>query len=453
MGRKQKRQRVEESSHSDKKITRNDFVRSESNLFHEPGYDITINSSSTNAYHPTSTLSDTAPITFFIQGNDTQHIDMSKTKLKVRFKIVGASGGDLVKFTDKQVLEYGPVNYLLASAFDRVTVSLNETEITPKSSLYPYQAMFETLLSYSTEFKKSQAEAAGFFRTKDEAASNDDGWISRRTLSNESIEFELIGRPHGEIFTQTRYLPPGIDIRLQLHRSSNAFSLMCTGSAKENIKLSILEAKLYVEKLTLAPSVQVSLLNNWEENPCVYPSKRVEMKSYSLPTGTYQDTNESLITGLIPDRLIFGIVKTANIQGAYDRNPFNFDINGLSQIIVTCNSEQSTQHIINIDKDENRLLEGYMSLFDSMGVTNCDPGLDIRLNEFSKGKALYGINLRNVTEGFGIPRHGNVSIYLKFKAALTSSVTIVLYPEYQNVMYINSDKQIYFKDYARKYEK
>ncbi|CAL8140268.1 unnamed protein product [Orchesella dallaii] len=177
------------------------------------------------------------------------------------------------------------------------------------------------------------------------------------------------------------------------------------------------------------------------------------MKSYSLPTGTFQHTNESLLNGLIPDRIILGLVATENVQGSYEHNPFNFEIHDLSQIIVTCNSEQQTQHIINIDKDTNRVLDGFISLFDSMGVTNCDPGLDIRLNEFIHGKAIYGINLRNINEGFAIPRHGNVSIYLKFKKALTKSLTVILYPEYPSVMYINKDKQVYFKDYAREYEK
>ena len=56
----------------------------------------------------------------------------------------------------------------------RLTVfHLNETKIIPKSSLYQYQAYLETLLSYGTEYKKGQAEAAGFFRVKNEKVQSD----------------------------------------------------------------------------------------------------------------------------------------------------------------------------------------------------------------------------------------------------------------------------------------
>lgn len=429
------------------------YISSATDLFTEPGYDITVNSTSTVQYHPTATLTNTSPIQFFIQGNDTQYLDMTKTKLKLRFKVVTSTGAALAAVTAAATLNYAPVNYLMASAFDRLEVHLNETEITPKSSLYPYQGLLETMLSYSSEYKKSQAEAGGFYRVKDEALQTDAGWQSRLKMCEASKEFELIARPHGEIFSQNRFLPPGVDIRITFHRSSDAFALECHGTAKDDIKLNILEAKLYVEKVNLMPYVQLALLKNWRDHPCVYPGKRVSMKSYSLPTGTFQHTNESLLNGLVPDRIIMGLVATENVQGDYTKNPYNFEIHDLSQIIVTCNSEQQTQHIINIDKDSNRVLEGFISLFDSMGATNCDPSIDLRLNEFTNGKALYGINLRNVEDGFAIPRHGNVSIYLKFKKALTKSLTVILYPEYPSVMYISKDKQVTFKDHAQEYNK
>jgi hypothetical protein len=128
-----------------------------------------------------------------------------------------------------------------------------------------------------------------------------------------------------------------------------------------------------------------------------------------------------------------------------------FADHGLQQIIVTCNSEQTTQHIINIDKDDNRMLDGFVSLFDAMGLTNCDTGLDLRVSEYKNGKTLFGFDLRDISEGHAIPRHGNVSIYLKFKTALTASLSVIVYPEYPTNMYISSDKRVYFKEFAEQF--
>ncbi len=433
-----------------KKSTRTDYVRSETDVFTEQGYDISVNSSSMIEYHTTSPITETSPIEFFIPGNDSQYLDLSRTRIKLRLKVQSATKADLAQQNDRTKLNYAPANYIVASAFESVKVHVGDTEVTAKNSLYPYQAYLETLLSYGSDYKKGQAEAGGFYRVKNELKQDDDGWISRRTLCDASKEFEVVGRPHGDIFNQTRYMMPGVDIRMQFFRSSDSFALECYGVDKENIRLIIKEATLYVRKLSLLPSIHLAHLKTWKDNPVNYPGTKVSMKSYSLPIGTYQNTNESLLTGLIPQRIIVGIVASSNVQGDYGKNPFLFDDHGLQQIIVTCNSEQITQHIINIDKADNRVLDGFISLFDAMGLTNCDSGLDLRLAEYKNGKTLFGFDLRDISDGHAIPRHGTVSIYLKFKAALTESLSVIVYPEHPTNMYISSDKRVYFKDFSDK---
>jgi hypothetical protein len=404
-----------------------------------------------NEYHPTSAITSTSPIEFNIPANDSQYLDLSRTRIKLRLKIQSAAKTDLAVENDKTKLNYAPANYIIASAFESVKVHVADTEITTKNSLYPYQAYLETLLSYGSDYKKGQAEAGGFYRVKNELKQDDDGWVSRKTLCDASKEFEVMGRPHGEIFNQTRYMMPGIGIRMQFFRSADNFALECHGLNKENIRLIIKEATLYVRKLTLLPSIHLAHLKAWKETPVKYPGTKVSMKSYSLPIGTFQNTNEALISGLIPQRIILGVVATKNVQGDYEKNPFVFEDHGLQQIIVTCNSEQTTQHIINIDKNDNRMLDGFISLFDAMGLTNCDSGLDLRVAEYKNGKTLFGFDLRDIYEGHAIPRHGNVSIYLKFKASLTESLSVIVYPEYPTNMYISSDKRVYFKEFAEEF--
>lgn len=427
---------------------RTDFVRSETDVFTELGYDVSVNSSQMVEYHPTSAITPTAPIEFHVPANDVQYLDLSRTRIKLRLKVTSAAKADLAAQADKNILNYAPANYIVASAFESVKVKLHDTEITTKNSLYPYQAYLETLLSYGSDYKKGQAEAGGFYRVKNEKDQEDEGWKSRKTLCDASKEFEVMGRPHSEIFTQTRYMMPGVDMRIQFYKASDSFSLERYGTNAENIVLQIKEATLYVRKLTLLPSIQLAHLKNWRDYPVKYPGTKVSMKSYSLPIGTFSNTNESSLTGLIPQRLILGVVASDNVNGSYGTNPFAFEDHGLQQIIVTVNSEQNTQHIINIDKNENRILDGFISIFDAMGSTYCDQGVDLRLSEYRNGKFLFGFDLRDISSGHAIPRHGNVSIYLKFKVATTASLTVILYPEYPSNMYISNDKKIFFKDFS-----
>jgi hypothetical protein len=52
--------------------------------------------------------------------------------------------------------DVGPVNLWMHSLFSDVSVSLNEKLVSPPTSLYPYRAYTETLLSYGPAAKESR---------------------------------------------------------------------------------------------------------------------------------------------------------------------------------------------------------------------------------------------------------------------------------------------------------
>jgi len=60
--------------------------------------------------------------------------------------------------------------------------------------------------------------------------------------------------------------------------------------------------------------------------------KRVEIKTYSLTTGTVADVNDNLISGLFPNRIVLGLVDSSAYSGNIYRNPFEFKTFGLSRI-------------------------------------------------------------------------------------------------------------------------
>jgi len=60
-------------------------------LFSEPAYDITLANSSASEYHPITSLQDAAAtVEFFIQGNDSQWIDLTETKLYLKVKTLAS---------------------------------------------------------------------------------------------------------------------------------------------------------------------------------------------------------------------------------------------------------------------------------------------------------------------------------------------------------------------------
>jgi hypothetical protein len=85
------------------------------------------------------------------QGAGDDYIDLANTYLFVEAQIVdnddtALGGGE----------DVGPVNLWMHSLFSDVSVSLNEKLVSPPTSLYPYRAYIETLLSYGPAAKESQ---------------------------------------------------------------------------------------------------------------------------------------------------------------------------------------------------------------------------------------------------------------------------------------------------------
>jgi len=306
------------------------------------------------------------------------------------------------------------------------------------------------MLAYSKEYKKSQAQCALYYKEKDPTSTSivvEDGYKQRYDLTKQSKTFEMIGRPFSDIFFQTRYIIPGIDVRVQFHRSPEEFCLFAPIDAI--FIVDIQEARLIVQKHTLLPSIQVSHLQMWESGrPISYPMRKVEIKTYTLAPGTVQSTNENLICGLLPDGVIIGFTSSVAHMGSIQTNPYNFEHFGIKYIDVSINGDQPTALPIHLDWDSDQYIQSYYNIFGGLGIANDDIGLEVTREEFKNGKALFVYDLRHVRESFATPKYGNVKIDLKFTAGLTSAVTVLVYAEYQSVLHIDKNKSVYFKDYS-----
>jgi len=175
---------------SKSKGSRIDYVRSETNLFENESYDISIASSSMVDYHPQGSISNqSSPLMFFVRGDDVHYMELPETKLYLRCKITNSAGGDLPAIADKAVFNYGTVNNLLGSMFEKITVHINEVEVTQKSAYNQYRSYIENLLSYTRDHQKSQLEAAMFYRSKSEKDENDTAFTKRTDLVHQSNIF------------------------------------------------------------------------------------------------------------------------------------------------------------------------------------------------------------------------------------------------------------------------
>jgi hypothetical protein len=99
----------------------------------------------------TSALTDQGPYEFAVSLAGDDYIDLANTYLFVEAQIMKDDNTAFYGGAD-----VGPVNLWMHSLFSDVSVSLNENLVSPKTSLYPYRAYIEILLSYGPAAKECQ---------------------------------------------------------------------------------------------------------------------------------------------------------------------------------------------------------------------------------------------------------------------------------------------------------
>ncbi len=111
---------------------------------------------------PLASLAGDGPIEFLVRGADNLLLDLNNSKIEVRITLVKAADGGAIAGGD----HVGVVNLMLHSLFANVEVELCGKTYGDPNSLYPYRAMFETLLNLSSDLHltwKGYWLAEGYF--------------------------------------------------------------------------------------------------------------------------------------------------------------------------------------------------------------------------------------------------------------------------------------------------
>jgi len=425
-------------------------TKSELDLFSVPPTQTSIESGAYVEYNPIATISQGTPIEFSVSGAGQEYLDLSNTQLYVKASVIkanneAADGGDHV----------GPINLFLHSLFSEVDITLNDTLITPSNNTYAYRSYLETILSFGAGAKTSQLTSALYY--KDVAGSMEDanphdanaansGFKKRSTLTEDGRVVDMLGTIHSDLFFQERFLPNDISMKIRLVRNKDAFCLM-SSAAGAAFKVRILDCKLYVRKVKLSPSVFVAHAKALEVGNLKFPIRRAVCKTFTIPRGNLDATQESLFSGQIPTRIVIGCVDNDAFNGSYTKNPFNFKHMNLSQLKVYLDGQQQTVKPLEVNFANQLFITAYASLFMGTGKWMRDEGNHISREDFGGGYALYAFDLTpDLAEGghFNLIKPGNVRVDLKFAQALTSTINVIAFAEFENILEIDRSRNIIF---------
>jgi hypothetical protein len=137
------------------------------------------------------------------------------------------------------------------------------------------------------------------------------GFTKRKQFASGSKQIDLIGRLHGDIFNQEKFLLNGVDLRIKLVRSRDNFVLMSASAGK----LKIVDATLLIRRVKINPTVLLSISKVLENTTAKYPITRTEIKVLTLPAGIQSKSLDNIFLGQQPKRIVVGFVTNKRLMG------------------------------------------------------------------------------------------------------------------------------------------
>ena len=418
-------------------------------LFSRPKTNTGINQTSWVECHPVNQLTDTGDVQINISGSGSAYLDLSKTLLYVKAKIVKANGENLTA-TDK----VGPINLFLHSMWSQMNVSFNQKQVSASGFDYAYQSIISTHLDMSPQAKTSFLQSALYYKdtagnmdatnsapsVDDIASKNNEGLNTRAKFSTESKEFDMIGIPFADIFHMPRYLINGVDVGINLVQNKNSFRLIAQGTEQYKLKLthvSLKACKVYPDNNMIISHGETML-----EEEALFPFTQIDIKTFSISQGTYTINLDDVYQGKIPSLLVCGFVDSAAYAGDYSKNPFNFQHEHVDSFTCCADNQALPFDGINTKFSADNFQEAYLALFTARGdgLANVG-GTDITRTDFKDGYTLFVFNLdshlHEDAEQQPKQRIGNLSLKIKLSRALTQSATLVCYARFPSLITID----------------
>ena len=327
---------------------------------------------------------------------------------------------------------------------------------------YSYKSYLETLLNYGPAAKKSLLTGGLYY--KDTGGSMDEtdpttggtnqGLQTRYTFTEQSYVVDLLGPLHCDILYSERLLLNHVDVTFKLTPNQPAFALM-SGTSSANYKIAIQSAVLKVRAVKVSPTLQLHHLNELKKGVnAKYPIRRVECKTYTIPSGNPSLHKGDLFNGLVPKRLVIAMADSDAFNGSYTKNPYNFKLYDTSSIKLNVDGEMipfQTIHLKLSQASERNFMEAYQTLFSGTGRLFADSGIDIDRSEYIRGYSVLAFDLTpdlcSTSDHFNQKQKGNVTLEIQFTRGLPNAINLIVFAEFESIVEIDYSRHVTF-DYS-----
>ena len=224
--------------------------------------------------------------------------------------------------------------------------------------------------------------------------------------------------------------------------------------AAPSFKVNISKAILYVRRMRMNPSVINGHMQGMLKRNAVYPINHSKLIDYTIPAGQRSYSRERLFPLQTPKILVVALVANDAYNGAYRKNPFNFQHFNLSEIILYRNGLGVPGRPFTPDFSAGTKLyiRSYINTMQTMGYFNTDDTNALTFDEFGGGYAVFAFDL-TADNNVGAPYRqvlssANLRLDLKFSTNLPQTVNLLLYAVFDSQVEITHTRGI-LTEYTR----
>jgi len=419
-------------------------MKSELDLFRPSSIQTNILKNEEVPYKPITSLENQSVIEFACYGHGDAYLDLSSINLRLKLQIYKADGSLYVAADNEQP---GIVNNILHSLFHQVGISLNGKNINSTNGNYSYRAYIEQLLNYGDDAHKTHLQLAGWIldeKAVDSLTANE-GLKARTNLTKNSKIIEVYGKIHADMLNQPLLLLNNVDLRIALTLNKPEFYLLAEDKDMSFVKIT--EATLYMRHVTVNPNILIAHHKMLETTTAKYHYKRNEIKTFTIPSGGTSISLDNIVIGQLPTNLIFMMIDNDAYTGKRSKNPFNFKHNKITSFALYMNGVQIPNDPIEMSfSDNSYCARAYSTIFAANGILHTSQGNLISKEMFNNGFFMLAFDLTadmSSNEACNsLMNQGNLRLEARFGAPLPSTITCLIYLEYDATLEIDKNRNI-----------
>lgn len=314
------------------------------------------------------------------------------------------------------------------------------------SNYYLYRHHIQDLLSFTAGGKENYLAPQIFIpdSPQDTFTALNPGYVKRRALSASSKIFETSGRIVEPVFNQRRWIPPNIEIKLNLRRSQPEIYLVSsTTTSPCPYKIVFEDVQLRIHRHVINPKIITNhqkLLSSGKRMQL--PTRSYDVKTFSVAKGSMNVASEILWSGVLPEMIVFFMQDTERVLGKLNKSIFCLNHFNIQSLVITVNGDSVLWREITFDMSKDINLIGFETI--QAAFTHPELGTGITKDDYKNGTFMVVLDLSpdNFGGAFQPQKQGQLQIELKFREALTNTITCFAIAQNQTLIQIDKNNQV-----------